>query len=492
MEYFEITHRDAMGRIAKLETPHGVIETPTLMPVINPNIEFISASEMKKFGADMVITNSYIIYRTPSLRDVALEKGVHGLLDTDLAVMTDSGSYQLMVYGGVEVNNREIVEFQKAIGSDIAVPLDIPTPPDSVLSLAEEDLSTTVERESEAAELFKGEKALLAIPIQGSTHPELRRKSASIAVRIAEETGIRAVFPIGAVVPLLDTYRFADVARIVLEAKSVLPAWAPVHLFGAGHPMLFALAVALGCDLFDSAAYALYAKDDRYLTPYGTKKLNELHYFPCSCPVCSKYTPEELRGMKKSERARLIAEHNLYVCFEEIRTIKQAIKENTLFELVEKRIRSHPYLIAAWRLLKEERYAKLMEMLDAGMKQTFFYTGIESVYRPAVVRHAERVKQVELEGREFIISTNLLEQADFYLRPAFGIVPAELIESYPAGHAELPPAEYIEGEALEVAVRHLVDFLSHHSDKKFRIMVEDVWRPYIKDLPQNATLEPME
>ncbi len=488
MEHFEITHRDAMGRIARLETPHGVVETPTLMPVINPNIDFISAEEMKKFGTEVVITNSYIVYRTGRLREIALQKGIHALLDTDLAVMTDSGSYQLMVYGDVEVNNKEIVEFQKAIGSDIAVPLDIPTPPDSAITFAEEDLRTTLEREKEAAELFTSEKSLIALPIQGSTHPELRRRAAEKAVEVAEETGVRAVFPVGAIVPLLDTYRLTDVARIILEVKSVLPAWAPVHLFGAGHPMFFAVAVALGCDLFDSAAYALYAKDDRYLTPYGTKKLEELQYLPCNCPVCSEYTPEELRKMERGERRRLIAEHNLYVSFEEIRTVKQAIKENALFELVENRIRSHPHLIGAWRLLKEEKYAGLMELLDAGIKQTFFYTGIESLYRPAVVRHAERIKRIELEGDEFTISTNLLENADFYLRPAFGVVPAELMESYPAGHAEIPPAEFIEDEALKVAVKNLIDFLEFHRDKKFRLKLDDIWKQSIEKLPSNALL----
>jgi len=41
--------------------------------------------------------------------------------------MTDSGAYQILVYGGVEVNQEEIVEYQKNIGSDIATILDIPT-----------------------------------------------------------------------------------------------------------------------------------------------------------------------------------------------------------------------------------------------------------------------------------------------------------------------------------------------------------------------------
>ena len=60
---------------------------------------------------------------------------------------------------------------------------------------------------------------------------------------------------------------------------------------GAGHPMIFALAVAMGCDLFDSAAYILYAEDDRLLMPNGTVKLENLHEMPCSCEVCN-HNPE--------------------------------------------------------------------------------------------------------------------------------------------------------------------------------------------------------
>jgi len=483
---FEILHKDVMGRIGKLYTPHGVVETPTLMPVINPNIKFIPAKEMKKFGAEMVITNSYIIYRTPALREKALEKGVHGLLDVDMPVMTDSGSYQLMVYGDVEVNNETIVRFQNAIESDIVVPLDIPTPPDAEYSTALNDLKITLEREEEAIRIHREEEnpRLIAAPIQGSTHPELRRMSAIEAAKLDAD-----VYPIGAVVPLLDTYRFSDVVRIILEVKSVLPPCAPVHLFGAGHPMVFAIAVALGCDLFDSAAYALYAKDNRYLTPYGTKKLEELQYFPCNCPMCSNHTPEELRKMDKKDREILIAEHNLWVSFQEIKTIKQAIRENTLFELVEKRTRSHPYLVAAWRQIKEYG-RRIIELYDPSMKHVFFYTGIESTYRPAVLRHHERVLQIELEDKEeYTISTDESLMADFYLKPAFGVVPVEMIEVYPAGHAEMPPVDVIEEEAMTMAVEGLKKFLQHHSDKKFRVIATGRWKIYLTDLPPNAVIQ---
>ncbi len=476
MQKFEIVDKDAMGRICRIETPHGRIETPTILPVINPNIPFISPNEMRKFGAEAVITNSYIIYRT--MREKAIEEGVHSILNTDMPVMTDSGSYQLMVYGDVEITNAEIVEFQKAIESDIIVPLDIPTPPDAEYSTALNDLEITLEREREAKRLVSESNSLLALPIQGSTHPDLRRISASEAKKIGGD-----IYPIGAVVPLMDTYRFKDLARVILEVRSVVGV-EPIHLFGCGHPMLFAMAVALGCDLFDSAAYALYAKDDRYLTVYGTKKLSELNYFPCKCPVCSSYSPEEVRRMEKVEREKLIAQHNLYVSFQEIETVKQAIKENSLFELVEKRVRAHPNLLAGWRLIRE--YAELIERSDPKIKRKFLYTGLDSIYRPAVKRHGRALLNIKWDKEELVISTDFGMLADLYLRPVFGPVPAEMLETYPAGHAEIP--DEVEREAIESAAENLLNFLKNNPDKKFRIYVSEVWVDHLKNLPPNGEL----
>ncbi|MEM0350435.1 MAG: tRNA guanosine(15) transglycosylase TgtA [Archaeoglobaceae archaeon] len=468
---FEIIDKDVLGRICRIETRHGRIETPTVLPVINPNLPLLSAKKMPNYGAQALITNAYIIYK--SYKEEAIKKGVHRLLGVDIPVMTDSGSYQLMEYGDIEVTNSEIVEFQKKIGADFIVPLDIPTPPDADYETAKADLEETIRREREAKNLA-GE-SFLVLPIQGSTIGELRRKSAELAREIGGD-----VYAIGGIVPLLDTYRFRDLVRIILEVRSVLP-FELIHLFGCGHPMVFAMAVALGCDLFDSAAYALYAKDDRYLTVYGTKKLSELQYFPCCCPVCSKNTPEELREMEKGEREYLLAEHNLYVTFEEIRVIKNAIKENSLFELVEKRIRSHPNLISAWRMIKE--YSEIFERSDPWIKKKFLYCGIESIFRPAVKRHMNAVKNIDYDKETIVISTDFGIKADVYLRPVFGVVPVELLESYPCGHAEIPDEENIEKEALEIAVEGLKEFILAKKGKKFIIHITGRWKEFIKDLP---------
>ncbi|MCD6372623.1 MAG: tRNA guanosine(15) transglycosylase TgtA [Thermococcus sp.] len=412
---FEIKARDAAGRIGKLTVNGKTVETPAIMPVINPKQLTVSPKELKKMGFDMIITNSYIIYKTPELREKALNLGIHGLLDYDGIIEVDSGSFQLMRYGEVEVTNREIIEFQEEIGVDIGTFLDIPTPPDEPREKAARDLEITLERAKETAEI---KKIAMNAAVQGSTYPDLRTYAAKKLSEMNFE-----IHPIGAVVPLMESYRYRDLVDVVIASKLGLRPDRPVHLFGAGHPMIFALSVAMGIDLFDSASYALYAKDDRYLTPEGTKRLEELEYFPCSCPVCSRYTPQELREMPKEERARLLALHNLWVIHEELNRVKQAIKEGTLWELVDERARSHPKMFAAYKRLLE--YRDYLEKNEPVTKASaFFKVSEESMRWPIVQRAVERAERVEEKFPEKVE------------HPIFGEVPKYLSLSYPFAQSE--------------------------------------------------------
>ncbi len=445
---FEIIQKDAAGRIGRLTTPHGVVETPTIMPVINPNIQTIKPSEMRDFGAEILITNSYIIYRKDELREKALKDGLHSLLDFDGPIMTDSGSFQLSVYGEVEVTNEQIIDFQQKIGTDIGVPLDIPTPPDVPRSRAESELETTIERLAQARELVK-DGMLLAGPVQGSTYPDLRERCA----RELSELNFD-VYPFGAVVPMMESYRYADLVDAIVSAKKGLDPTAPVHLFGAGHPMMFALAVALGCDLFDSAAYALYAKDGRYMTSHGTYHIENLHYLPCSCPVCVKHTADELNNAE--DRVELLARHNLYVTFEEMRLVKQSIKEGNLLELVELRCRAHPRLLEG--LKQAYKHSDWLEQCDPASKSTFFYCGPESADRPEVLRFSNRLERLTIKGTA-IIRTNPTKRDSEYdnlltFKPPFGAYPVELGEVYPF-NAEVvaTPDHEVLGRALENTIR---------------------------------------
>jgi 7-cyano-7-deazaguanine tRNA-ribosyltransferase len=435
-DHFEVRDHDAAGRIGRLEVPRAgvTVETPALLPVVNPNVLTVEPSRLRgEFGAEMLITNSYIIRSTDRIRDRVLDEGVHEFLGFDGAIMTDSGSFQLAEYGEIDVTTAEILDFQRRIGSDVATPVDVPTPPDADRDRAERDLATTERALADAAAADTGEM-LVNAPVQGSTFPDLREA----AGRHAAGTDLD-VFPVGAMVPLLNGYRYDDVVEAVTAAKRGLAPDCPVHLFGAGHPMTLALAVALGCDLFDSAAYALMARDGRYLTVAGTEHLAEMAYFPCSCPVCAEHTPDDLRTGDDDAAERLLAEHNLHVTFEEIRRIKAAIRAGNLLELVDRRARGHPAMLDGYRALLDA--ADRLEASDPASKDAFFYTSHESARRPEVRRHHDRLDRLSVPD-SLLLSESKPPSTHEYdavwrVKPPFGPFPRALSETYPLT-AEVP------------------------------------------------------
>ncbi|QCC46559.1 tRNA guanosine(15) transglycosylase TgtA [Halobellus limi] len=484
-DHFELRDGDAAGRIGELSVPRAgvTVETPALMPVINPNIRTVAPARLEsEFGAEILITNAYIIHTNEELREAALDDGLHEMLDFDGAIVTDSGSFQLAEYGDIEVTTREILGFQRDIGSDVGTPVDIPTPPDVSRAQAEEDLSTTEEALADAGAVETGEM-LVNAPVQGSTYPDLREA----AGRHAYATDLD-VFPVGAVVPLMNSYRYAEMIDVVAGAKRGLGRDAPVHLFGAGHPMMFALAVAAGCDLFDSAAYAIYARDDRYLTVRGTEHLEDVEYFPCSCAVCSEHDPADLRALEDAERERLLAEHNLHVSFAEIRRIKQAIRSGNLLELVEARARSHPAMLDGYRALLD--HADQLEREDPVSKGSFFYLSEDAPRRPEVRRHHERIGRVDA-GERVLLTEGGKPSGDAYdaawrVVPPFGPFPRALSETYPLT-AEVP--ERLDRAAYEVAADGIARVVDANPDTSFVLAHSDWPASALERLPEGVGLE---
>ncbi|MGZ0746578.1 tRNA guanosine(15) transglycosylase TgtA [Haloparvum sp. AD34] len=484
-EHFEIRDHDVAGRIGELEVPRAdvTVETPALLPVVNPNVLTIEPSRLQsEFGAEILITNSYIIRSTDDVRERALDEGLHEMLDFDGAIMTDSGSFQLAEYGEIDVTTSEIIEFQHAIGSDIGTPVDIPTPPDVDYEQAERELETTQQALADAEAIDTGEM-LVNAPVQGSTYPDLRERAGEQAAATDLD-----VFPVGAVVPMLNSYRYADMVDVVMGAKRGLGADCPVHLFGAGHPMMMALAVAAGCDLFDSAAYALMARDGRYLTVAGTEHLEELDYFPCSCPVCAEYTPAEVRAEDSDEQERLLAEHNLHVTFEELRRVKQALRSGSLLELVERRARGHPAMLDGYRALLD--HADQLEAQDAVSKGTFFYTSHESARRPEVQRHHDRLDRLPVPDSLLVTESKPPSEHDYdavwRVTPPFGPYPRALGETYPLT-AEVPDRTDVAAETAAAAgVARLV---AEHPESDVTLAHDDWADAALAELPATLDVE---
>ncbi len=493
---FEIRERDILGRIGRLETKSGMIETPLLLPVINPTIQLISPRKMQEiFNCRAVMTNAYIIRK--HFEEDTTEKGIHRFLDFKGVIMTDSGAYQTLVYGDVEVSPEEIVQFQEEINTDIATILDVPTGWDVSKKYAQHTVDETLSRARRLSEIKTRDDIAWVGPVQGGQYFDLVARSAREMGQLPFE-----VHALGSPTPVMEQYLFDTLVEMIMTAKMNLPLERPLHLFGAGHPFMFSLAVALGCDLFDSAAYAKYARQERYMTEHGTTRLSELRYFPCSCPVCRKNDPKSMLEMEKVERQKMLAEHNLYVSFSEIRLIKQAIVEGRLWEHLELRAHGHPSLLQALKSLR--KHAEYLETQSPVTKRRglFFFSSL-GLARPEVIRHRKRLfgrysppkakllvllPQTRMkpfhksnEFRRFLerVRRKLGDEIDdshvcIYAAP-FGIVPIELDEVYPLSQYQI--AIPLDLETIDYTAKQVADYLMT-TDYERIVLLQDVeaWR----------------
>jgi 7-cyano-7-deazaguanine tRNA-ribosyltransferase len=457
---FEVRERDGLGRIGTLETRHGRVTTPALLPVVNPNHPLVPPQELaSEFRCEILITNAYILGKGPA-RDAVLRQGVHEFLGFPGAVMTDSGAFQSHVYGDVDVTNREVIDFQKGIGSDFGTMLDVFSEPSHDAVRAAADVEETVRRAREAAAL-RGDMDLVGA-VQGGLHPDLRERCAR------DISGLDvSVCAIGGVVPLLEIYRFRDLVRVIVASKKGLDPSKPVHLFGAGHPLVFPLAALLGCDLFDSASYAKYARAGRMLFPEGTRRASEVGESPCLCPVCREHPMSEI-ATTEALRAR----HNLHVCFAAIREVRRAIAHGDLWELVERRARSHPELLLALRELR--RHNDFLEEFEPlSRRGALYYVGPETAHRPILHRFRRRLLERYVPpgakglivlpegGRPFAerfarVVEQVFQVADVHpvVKSAWGPVPLELDHVWPMSQSVVPDAFDLESlEAAEVFFR---------------------------------------
>jgi len=456
---FEIQERDLLARIGRLKTKSGTVETPLLLPVINPAVQPISPQTMgETLGCEALITNAYIIKK--HYKEKALRTGIHRLLNFNGVVVTDSGAYQLLTYGDVDVTPSEIVQYQEGIDTDVATILDVPTGWKAPKNYAQYTVDETLRRAKELARVKSRDDILWVGPTQGGRHLDLVARSARAMGKLPFQ-----IHALGSPTQVMEQYVFDILVDMIATAKMSLPPERPLHLFGAGHPFMFTLAVALGCDLFDSAAYAIYAREDRYLTTHGTLRLRGLKYLPCPCPVCEKIDPRDLTEMPKGERTKILAFHNLYVSLSEIRRIKQAIVEGRLWEHLELRAHGHPTLLQALKNLR--KYQTYLEKNSPITKNSgLFFFGSLGLIRPEVVRHKRRLSEgySPPKGAEVLLLLPQTPMKPFhksrehqrimmglqeklgdgmevihvctYAAP-FGIVPQELDEAYPLSQYEI-------------------------------------------------------
>ena len=513
---FEVRYTDLAGRIGKLKTPHGSFETPAFIPVIHPVRQTITPQFLKALGFNAVITNAYITFR--HYGDEARKRGIHDIIKYDGVIMTDSGGYQVLEYGSVDVEPTIIAKFEKDIRSDIPVPLDKPTGyglkyekakdyVEQTLKNARETLNVIEEgRESKRIKNNTGNEyyydgddingAIWVGPVQGAEHLDLVKYSADTL----DKMGFN-LLAIGSPVELMEAYEYSLLAHMIATVKRTIPT-KPIHLFGAGHPITIPLAVALGCDMFDSASYILYAKDNRYMHSNGTARLEDLSYLPCQCPICTTYSIKELFYMDKDSRTLEIAKHNLYILKAEVNAVKQAIMDGRLWEYVMQKAHAHPKLMEAMELFKTFEY--LEEGTPVFKEKAVFLCDPIDQYRPEVKRFRNMVStfaSLKNKERKLILypdsdihpfySTRVFFQLikkfpDAQIcayNPFFGIIPSEISDIFPAAHnlSCKKPANNNHPKNYPSFIESLDRFIVNNNFEEIIIVADNFMRQVIDD-----------
>lgn len=492
---FEVRYSDLAGRIGKIKTPSGTFETPAFIPVIHPVTQSVDVEFLKKLGFEAVITNAYITLK--QYGETAREKGIHKLINFDGPIMTDSGGYQVLEYGAIEADPSFIAQFENDIQSDICVPLDKPTGYGLSYEVAERYVNETIKNSQETLNLIKSNSNRNSVwvgPVQGAEHLDLVKRSAGLLDAMGYE-----MMALGSPVQLLESYEFAILADMIGTLKSTVMS-KPIHLFGAGHPLTIPLAVALGCDTFDSASYMLYARDDRYMHPNGTSRLDKLVYLACQCPICINMKVKEFVSLENDEKIDKLAKHNLYVLRSEVSSVKQAIMEGRLWEYVGQKARAHPKLMEAFKLFMN--YKHLEDGTPFFKKKAIFF--IESIdqYRPEASRLRRIFSSFKTNKKKIVLFPDtqvspfyssqeyhkLSRKFSDYLicayNPFIGIIPTEISDIYPAAHKliSMKRFTYSNRKDYPTFVSSLEKFLSCNFFDDVIIVADDFMEGVVHDI----------
>ena len=220
-------------------------------------------------------------------------------------------------------------------------------------------------------------------------------------------------------------------------------------------PANLAALIYLGIDLVDSIKVTADAYLGRYHTRDGTFIFKDLKELPCRCESCRQL------GAEPEQLPKLLAAHNQLRLEEELLTVRQMIRSETLREYVERQVRVTPDLTAALRLLDREH-----QYLEARTPQTrhstFYANTAESLQRVEVTRFAERVLNRYKAPQSDVLlllpcsarkpystsrSHRLFAEAigparrylhELILTSPLALVPRELEEVYPAASYDVP------------------------------------------------------
>lgn len=341
-----------MFRKTTLKTRKGEIKTPFFMPVATRAAlkGAVSTSDIENLDPQIILSNTYHLLLEPGLEVLEKTGGIHGLMNTNLPILTDSGGFQVFSLGKIRkieekgvtfkshidgskvfLSPENVIDIQDTIGSDIMMILDECVKSDAKLSYFKESVDLTSRWARRARIYFdekyknikKEDRPLMFGIVQGGTHKDLRRQSAKELVELDFDG-----YAIGGLSVGEPNEVMYDIVEHTLQ---YLPEDKPRYLMGVGKPEDIYEGVKRGIDMFDcvlptrNARHGtLYAHLElsREKMTYDTIRIKKAEYKldmkpideTCNCYTCKNYTRAYLRHLfrvKEMLYYRLATIHNL-------------------------------------------------------------------------------------------------------------------------------------------------------------------------------------
>ena len=113
---FTIESTSGAARAGTFATPHGDVQTPAFMAVGTlATVKALDPEDLRAAGAQMILSNTYHLHLRPGDELVRRMGGLHGFMQWDGPILTDSGGFQVFSLEGLRKISEEGVEFRSHI-----------------------------------------------------------------------------------------------------------------------------------------------------------------------------------------------------------------------------------------------------------------------------------------------------------------------------------------------------------------------------------------
>lgn len=356
---YELLHvcKQTGARRGRIYTPHGIIETPTFMPVgTQATVKSMSQDELKDMlDARIILGNTYHLYLRPGHKLIEKAGGLHKFMNWDRAILTDSGGFQVFSLGSLRKITEEGVEFkshldgsthfispeismeiQNCLGSDIMMAFDECVEYGADYDYTRKSMEMTTRWAQRCKDYHKNiEKQALFGIVQGGMFEDLRKQSVKDLIAMN--------FPGYAIGGLSIGEPEEKMYEILTYTAPLLPADKPRYLMGVGTPDYLIESAMRGIDMCDCVIQTRIARNGTAFTSKGKVTVRNASYAEdftplddeCNCYTCTHHTKAYLRHLVKCNEilgARLLTIHNLKFTMNLMKNVRKAIEEDRLLD----------------------------------------------------------------------------------------------------------------------------------------------------------------